>query len=167
MHGNRDFLLGEQFARQSGCHLLPDPTVIELNGERTLLMHGDTLCTDDLEYQQFRSDVRNPEAQRQFLALPLAKRIEVATLYRTESRKRSRNKTEEIMDVNQQAVIDAMHDHDVQQMIHGHTHRPATHQFSVNGHEHRRIVLGDWYQQGSLLSCDANGCQLEVLNPYI
>jgi len=164
MHGNRDFLIGERFVQLSGCRLLEDPTVIELDGKRTLLMHGDTLCTDDVEYQRFRTQVRNPDAQRQFLALPINERIAVAKHYRQESRERSRNKTEEIMDVNQDAVMDVMRRHGVYQLIHGHTHRPAVHSFTLDNHDAQRIVLGDWYEQASILKCSLGKCRLET-NP--
>jgi UDP-2,3-diacylglucosamine hydrolase len=163
MHGNRDFLIGGGFARQSGCRLIADPTVIELNGERTLLMHGDTLCTDDMEYQNLRTHLRNPRTQNTFLALPIEQRIIEAKKYRAESRERSRYKPEEIMDVNQQAVAISMRENNVRQLIHGHTHRPAIHSFFLDGQAARRIVLGDWYKQGSALSCDINGCRLESL----
>jgi UDP-2,3-diacylglucosamine hydrolase len=162
MHGNRDFLIGEGFVKLSGCRLLEDPTVIELDGKRTLLMHGDTLCTDDAEYQRFRAQVRNPDTQRQFLALPVNERIAVAKHYRRESRERSRSKAEEIMDVNQGAVMDIMRRHEVYQLIHGHTHRPAVHSFTLDNHSAQRIVLGDWYEQGSILRCSLGKCRLET-----
>ena len=162
MHGNRDFLIGERFVELSGCRLLEDPTVIELDGKRTLLMHGDTLCTDDAEYQRFRTQVRNPDTQRQFLALPINERIAVAKHYRQESRERSRSKTEEIMDVNQGAVMDIMRRHGVYQLIHGHTHRPAVHSFALDNHSAQRIVLGDWYEQASILRCSLGKCRLET-----
>ena len=161
MHGNRDFLIGEGFAQQTGCRLLPDPTVIDLDGSRTLLMHGDTLCTDDVEYQSFRAQIRNPDTQRQFLNLPINERIIVARHYRNESRERNRNKSEEIMDVNQTAVVEIMHQHGVYRLIHGHTHRPAIHDFDLNGHAAQRIVLGDWYEHSSLLKCGSGNCRLE------
>ena len=163
MHGNRDFLIGERFVQLSGCRLLEDPTVIELDGKRTLLMHGDTLCTDDVEYQHFRTQVRNPDTQRQFLALPINERIALAKHYRQESRERSRSKTEEIMDVNQGAVMDIMRRHEVYQMIHGHTHRPAVHSFTLDNHSAQRIVLGDWYEQASILRCSLGKCGLESM----
>lgn len=163
MHGNRDFLIGKDFARQIGCRLLPDPTVIDLNGSRTLLMHGDTLCTDDVEYQRFRTQVRNPNTQHQFLALPLSERIAVANSYREESRERSRNKANEIMDVNQKTVIDAMRQHGVYRLIHGHTHRPAIHRFTLDHHTAQRIVLGDWYTHASILKCNLRMCRLESI----
>jgi len=163
MHGNRDFLIGEGFVQQTGCRLLPDPTVIDLDGERTLLMHGDTLCTDDLEYQRFRSQVRDPQTQRQFLSLPINERIAVAGHYRKESRERNRYKAEEIMDVNQAAVTDVMRQHGVYRLIHGHTHRPAIHSFTLGGHAAQRIVLGDWYKQARILKCRSGKCSLESI----
>lgn len=151
MHGNRDFLIGQGFAEQTGCRLISDPTTIELDGTPTLLMHGDTLCTDDLEYQQFRRMVRDPEWQRDFLARPLPERRAFAAQARGESKARTQSKAEAIMDVNQQTVERCMRDHNVTQLIHGHTHRPAIHRFSVNGCPMTRIVLGDWYEQKSVL----------------
>lgn len=164
MHGNRDFLMGELFARQSGCLLIPDPTIIEISGERTLLMHGDTLCSDDLEYQRFRTQVRDPETQKQFLGLPIEQRIAVAKHYREQSRLRTRDKSEEIMDVNQQTVADTMREYGVRRLIHGHTHRPAIHSFSLDDRPASRMVLGDWYEQGSMLICNSADCQLKTVN---
>ena len=163
MHGNRDFLIGEDFVRQTGCRLLPDPALIDLDGNRTLLMHGDTLCTDDVEYQRFRSQVRNPDTRREFLARPIDERIAVAKYYRRESRERSSRKAEEIMDVNQSAVMDVMREHGVYRLIHGHTHRPAVHSFTLDSHAAQRIVLGDWYEQGSILRCGGGECRLESI----
>ena len=154
MHGNRDFLLGADYARRAGMSLLPDPSIVELAGERTLLMHGDTLCTDDTEYQKFRTLVRNPEWQRQFLAKPLAERRAFAAMARGESSKQTALKQADIMDVNQAAVEAALRAHGVRRLIHGHTHRPATHRFDLDGEAAERIVLGDWYEQGSVLSLD-------------
>jgi len=152
MHGNRDFLLGANYAERTGMTLLADPTIIDLHGERTLLMHGDTLCTDDLDYQKFRTLVRNPAWQTQFLAKPLAERRVFAAQARGESRKQTAMKPAEIMDVNQNAVASAMRTHDVRRLIHGHTHRPATHRFDLDGQAAERIVLGDWYEQSSVLT---------------
>jgi UDP-2,3-diacylglucosamine hydrolase len=152
MHGNRDFLLGEDYARRAGMALLPDPTVVELRGQRILLMHGDTLCTDDVEYQKFRSVVRDPHWQRAFLAKPLAERRAFAAMARGESSRQTATKQAEIMDVNEQAVLAAVRAHSVRTLIHGHTHRPATHRITVNGQIAERIVLGDWYEQGSVLT---------------
>jgi UDP-2,3-diacylglucosamine hydrolase len=154
MHGNRDFLLGEDYAARSGMTLLIDPTVVTLGGERTLLMHGDTLCTDDVEYQRFRAMVRDPRWQQQFLARPLAERRAFAAQARGESRKQTAEKSAEIMDVNAAAVLAAMRAHEVRKLIHGHTHRPATHRFDLDGAPAERIVLGDWYEQDSVLRVD-------------
>lgn len=150
MHGNRDFLLGEDYAARAGVTLLADPTVVELAGERVLLMHGDTLCTDDAAYLQFRKLVRDPAWQRAFLAKPLAERRAFAAQARGESRKHTANAKPEIMDVNQSAVETAMRTHGVHRLIHGHTHRPATHHFDIDGSKAERIVLGDWYEQSSV-----------------
>lgn len=155
MHGNRDFLLGADYAARAGMTLLADPSVVELGGERVLLMHGDTLCTDDVDYQKFRTLVRNPEWQRQFLAKPLAERRAFAAHARGESSKHTAIKAAEIMDVNKSAVAAALRAHGVRRMIHGHTHRPATHRFDLDGHVAERIVLGDWYEQSSVLSWPA------------
>ncbi|HEY7872522.1 MAG TPA: UDP-2,3-diacylglucosamine diphosphatase [Rudaea sp.] len=150
MHGNRDFLLGEDYAARAGMTLLADPVVIELAGERVLLMHGDTLCTDDAAYLKFRALVRDPAWQRAFLARPLAERRAFAAQARGESRKHTAMAKPEIMDVNQSAVEAAMRAHGVHRLIHGHTHRPTTHHFDVDGMNAERIVLGDWYEQSSV-----------------
>ena len=150
MHGNRDFLLGREYAERAGMTVLEDPFVIELSGERTLLMHGDTLCTDDASYLQFRNLVRNPDWQRAFLAKPLAERRASAAQARGESRKHTASAKPEIMDVNQAAVEAAMRAHGVRRLIHGHTHRPATHYFDTVGMKAERIVLGDWYEESSV-----------------
>lgn len=163
MHGNRDFLLGDGFVRQTGCRLLAEPALIDLGGERVLLLHGDTLCTDDHEYQQFRALVRDPAWQAQFLARPLAERRAMAAQMRETSRQRTGGKPAEIMDVNPETVVAAMRAHGVRTLIHGHTHRPAIHTFELDGQPARRIVLGDWYEQGSALCCAGNACELQSL----
>lgn len=163
MRGNRDFMIGDQFAADSGCTILEDPTVVELYGQRVLLMHGDSLCTDDHEYQAFRKVTRNPEWQRNVLALPLEQRLKMAAAARTESLARNQGKPEAIMDVNQDAVEQAMRDHEVALLLHGHTHRPAVHTFELDGEQAQRIVLGDWYTQGSVLRWNAEGFNLEQL----
>lgn len=163
MRGNRDFLLGDLFARKTGCTLLAEPGLIELAGERVLLLHGDTLCTDDREYQRFRTLVRDPAWQAQFLARPLAERRAMAAQMRETSRQRTGEKPADIMDVNPQAVAAALREHGVRTLIHGHTHRPAVHAFDLDGYPVRRIVLGDWYEQGSLLRCEDRACELQVL----
>lgn len=160
-HGNRDFLLGETFCRHAGCQLLATPCVIGLHGHPTLLLHGDELCTDDQEYQQLRLMLRNPQWQRQFLALPVAARLEQAKALREKSKEAVQQKTYEIMDVNAQTVIDYMERYRVDAMIHGHTHRPAVHTVARGSKEARRYVLGDWHPNGAkILRCDAQGCQL-------
>jgi len=163
MHGNRDFLLGAGFESMSGARLLPDPTVIELYGVPTLLMHGDTLCTDDKAYQQFRQMVRDPQWQAALLAKTPAERIALAREYREMSATQTAQKAEAIMDVNAEAVAAAFREHEVTRLIHGHTHRPAVHELEVDGRAVRRIVLGDWYEQGSVLTCTAEGCELGPL----
>lgn len=165
MHGNRDFLIGEGFARQTGCTLLPDPTSVNLYATPTLLMHGDTLCTDDVEYQEFRNTVRDPAWQKSFLAKPLAERGAFSAQARATSKTRTASKPEYIMDVNQQAVERAIVAHGVTRLIHGHTHRPAVHKFRCNGLEATRIVLGDWYEQGSILRVNRHAALIETLPP--
>ncbi len=151
MHGNRDFLLGDGFASASGTQLIDDPILIELDGTKVLLMHGDTLCTDDIDYQEFRSQIRSPAFCKEFLGYPVEKRMAIASQYREESRNRSKEKSAEIMDVNQAAVEKTMRAYGVHHLIHGHTHRPAQHHFELDGAHAERTVLGDWYQQGSVL----------------
>jgi len=165
MHGNRDFLLGKAFARQSGCILLDDPARIDLYGTPTLLMHGDMLCTDDTEYMAFRNMVRDPAWQEDLLSKPLDERRQLAREMRKSSREQTGGKPESIMDVNQAAVDETITENNVQRLIHGHTHRPATHDLNIAGKPAQRIVLGDWYEQGSILECTANGCQLSSLKP--
>lgn len=163
MHGNRDFLLGAQFAEASGCTLLDDPALIDLYGTPVLLMHGDLLCTDDKEYMAFRAMVRDPQWQHELLSKSLEERQHIAREMRTRSREQTGGKPESIMDVNSAAVVKTMTDHQVQRLIHGHTHRPAIHDLVISGKPAQRIVLGDWYEQGSLLECTSHGCRLEAL----
>jgi UDP-2,3-diacylglucosamine hydrolase len=152
MHGNRDFLLGADYAARAGMTLLADSTIVKLGGERTLLMHGDTLCTDDGDYQKFRTLVRNPQWQAQFLVKSLAERRAFAAQARGESRKHTAAAKPDIMDVNPAAVETAMREHGVRRLIHGHTHRPATHRVNLADQIAERIVLGDWYEQSSVLT---------------
>jgi UDP-2,3-diacylglucosamine hydrolase len=154
MHGNRDFLLGTRFAAACGCTLIADPTLITLGETRTLLMHGDTLCTDDVAYQTFRRQVRDPRWQQQFLALPWEQRVSTAKSVRAESQLQTAAKADYITDVNADAVRLAMRAAGVSQLIHGHTHRQAIHSFDLDGAAARRIVLGDWYEHGSVLKYD-------------
>jgi len=152
MRGNRDFVLGKDFARKAGMTILDDPTIIDLHGQPALLMHGDTLCTDDVDYQKFRRIMHNRWFQRFALALPLSVRRRIAGRLRGQSQKHVARKAETIMDVNQGAVEAVMRAHGVRLLIHGHTHRPATHRFDLGGQTAERIVLGDWYDQSSILT---------------
>ncbi len=163
MQGNRDFLMADKFAEVSGASLIEDPAIIDLYGVPTLLMHGDTLCTDDVDYQKFRIMVRDPLWKKEFFAKPDEERLAMTTKYRKISKDETAKKSMEIMDVNQQAVENIMQEKNINQLIHGHTHRPAIHDFNVNGQAKKRIVLGDWFKHGSVLVCDEKGCQLESL----
>lgn len=151
MRGNRDFLLGEAFAERAGLTLLEDGTVHTLYGRPTLLMHGDTLCTDDVAYQAVRRQVRTPAWQANILAMPLDARRAFAAKAREDSRAHTGRSMETIMDVNAEAVAAAMRRAGVTRLIHGHTHRPAVHALALDGQPAERIVLGDWYEQGSVL----------------
>lgn len=144
MPGNRDFLLGPDFARRASLEILSDPTLIQLGDKAVLLCHGDSLCTDDTGYQAFRSQVRSPTYQAQFLGQPLAVRKQFIEGVRQKSEAAKAGKSAEIMDVNQEAVAALLRTHDHPWLIHGHTHRPAVHDLSVDGHERQRWVLADW-----------------------
>jgi UDP-2,3-diacylglucosamine hydrolase len=163
LHGNRDFLLGSGFCERTGCRLLTDPVVAELDGERVLVTHGDALCTDDHAYQELRSIVRQPYWQRRFLALPLAHREALADEVRAGSRRHIARTVPTIMDVNEQAVARAFRAAAVRRMIHGHTHRPGVHDLTVDGTSAQRIVLGAWYEQGSYLSYERGSFELRAL----
>ena len=163
MHGNRDFLMGAAFAKSTGCIILPDPTRIDLHGIPALLMHGDSLCVDDTEYMNFRATVRDPRWQKEFLNKSAQERDAIVRNFRELSKNSTAAKQPEIMDVNQKSVEAIMRQHHVQHLIHGHTHRPAEHVFNLNGKPATRMVLGDWYEQGSVLRTDAGGWCLEAL----
>ena len=163
LHGNRDFLIGEDFCRQAGCQLLPDPVLTEIGGERVLLTHGDALCTDDHAYQELRSTVRNPGWQRRFLRLSLQDRQLLANEARAGSRAHTARTIPKIMDVNAAAVTAAFEATAVRRIIHGHTHRPAIHDALVAGHPVQRIVLGAWYEQGSYLVYENGRYELRSL----
>ena len=157
MHGNRDFLAAERFARETGASLVDDPMMIDLYGTRTLLLHGDTLCTDDTGYQAFRAQVRNPAWQKATLALPIEERLVLANRMRLESEGAKQAAALEIMDVAPAAVERAFADSGCDLMIHGHTHRPARHVHLVDGTERVRWVLADWYERGSYLEATPGG----------
>lgn len=160
IHGNRDFLVGRRFARASGMTLLPEEQVLTLYGHRLLIMHGDTLCTDDASYLRFRAKVHNPWIQRLFLALPLWVRKRIAARMRADSKQANQHKSQSIMDVNQDAVVATMQRHQVPLLIHGHTHRPAIHTLTLQSETAQRAVLGAWHSRGSMIQLDAAGIQL-------
>ncbi|WP_342321764.1 UDP-2,3-diacylglucosamine diphosphatase [Kosakonia sp. BYX6] len=160
IHGNRDFLLGKRFARASGMQLLPQEQVLDLYGRKVLIMHGDTLCTDDVDYQALRARVHQPWLQTLFLALPLFIRHRVAAKMRAGSSASNNSKTLEMMDVTQQAVVDAMEKHHVQWLIHGHTHRPAVHELTANHAPAYRVVLGAWHSEGSMVRVSETDVEL-------
>jgi UDP-2,3-diacylglucosamine hydrolase len=160
MHGNRDFLLGKRFCEVSGARLLEDPAVEKVGGARTLLMHGDTLCTDDLDYQAWRRIARSREWQREFLAKTLPERRKALQALREKSKEVVGAKPAEIMDVNQGAVREALRAHSLTRLVHGHTHRPARHELEVDGRRCERWVLPDWYEHGGYLAIDDTGPRL-------
>jgi UDP-2,3-diacylglucosamine hydrolase len=164
MHGNRDFLLAAQFCRMSGAELLPDPLIVTLYGEPVLVTHGDALCTDDRAYQRLRATVRDADWQRQFLALSIASRRALAGAARVGSQAHTAAVEYAITDVNADSVAMALRGARTATLLHGHTHRPAIHPLQVDGRPCTRIVLGDWYDQGSLLRWDRNGPELVSLS---
>jgi UDP-2,3-diacylglucosamine hydrolase len=160
MHGNRDFLISNKFCNATGITLLQDPSVIMLHGKTVLLSHGDDLCTDDVEYQKFRLQVRDAKWQEDFLKLPLAVRKNQIEKIRLRSEQEKSKKNTQIMDVNQISINHLLKIyHYPELLIHGHTHRPNKHKIKLDGHDMTRWVLGDWYEQGSYLSCDQTGCK--------
>ena len=163
MHGNRDFLIGERFCRETGATLLEDGAVVEVNGERVLLMHGDALCTDDVSYQRLRRIVRNPIVRWVLRRMTLEQRRALARKMRAGSREHVGTTAPEIMDVNAAAVAQALRAAGVRTLVHGHTHRPAVHELEIDGMPSRRIVLGDWYAQGSVLEWSRDSFSLRAL----
>ena len=166
IHGNRDFLIGKAFCRETGIELLEDGTVIDLYGRRVLLMHGDLLCIDDHAYQRLRRIVRNPIVQFVMRSLTLRRRQKLAERMRAGSKEHIKSMdiaAPQIMDVNQEEVRRTMERFGVDCIIHGHTHRPAVHEMQIDGKPAVRIVLGDWYEQGSVLRWDQRGFELARL----
>jgi UDP-2,3-diacylglucosamine hydrolase len=161
MHGNRDFLIGQQFAEETGCQMLADPTLVDMFGHKTLLMHGDTLCTRDTDYLTFRNMVRSPLWQADFLAKPVEERAAIADNIRDISKEKTGQKQYEIMDVTLSEVEKVMTEQGVQLLIHGHTHRPAIHQLQINGKTAERVVLGDWHSAGWKITFTEDGYKLE------
>lgn len=151
MHGNRDFLIGQRFADETGCQLIPDPTVINLFGTQTLLMHGDSLCVHDVSHQRFRKYAYNPKINRFFTMLPLAIRKRLASYARSKSKQSISQKDRQIMDVCTDEVKRVLSAHNADVLIHGHTHRPGVHQIDSNGQQKQRIVMSDWHDTASIL----------------
>ena len=164
MHGNRDFMIGDEFATETGVTILQDPELIDLHGEKVLLSHGDALCTDDVEYQRFRAMTRNPEWQAMMLAKTIQERIAHALEARQGSVEHGKSLDDEITDVNQSAVEALIRKHGVDILLHGHTHRPAIHEVRLGDRTATRIVLGDWFEQGSVVRWDADGPRLEEMS---
>lgn len=158
LHGNRDLLMGEALANACLATLIGEPTLIDLYGTPTLLSHGDTLCTDDVDYQAFRAQVHNPAFQKEFLAQPLSARKTYIMQLRSRSDTEKQHKRMEIMDVNQDAVAKMLRHYHYPRLIHGHTHRAYRHEHVVDGKPCVRWVLGDWDKDGNALRCDADGC---------
>ena len=163
MHGNRDFMVGDDFAAETGVTILPDPVAVDLYGKHVLLSHGDALCTDDFEYQKIRVMTRNPDWQAMIRQKPLEERLLLAKAAREESKARGQTLDMVIIDVNQDAVKRMLLDYGVDILLHGHTHRPDIHFVELGDRVAKRIVLGDWYDQGSVLSWDEHGPVLNSL----
>ena len=162
IHGNRDFLLGSVYAQKSSMTLLPESHVIDLYGKRVVIMHGDTLCTRDINYQKFRKKSRSWWWQSLVKSLPLFVRKKIAANYRKRSAAATAMKPQDIMDVTNSEVVKCLENNKSQLLIHGHTHRPAIHELTANNKKAKRIVLGDWYQQGAWLKVTPNS--MELLN---
>ncbi len=158
MHGNRDFLFGRRGAARARVEIIPDPTLVDLYGTPTLLMHGDTLCTDDFAYLAQRARYRRPWVLAGFLALPRALRVAIGRHFRRKSERAKRVTAPTIMDANADAVAQVLREHGYPRLVHGHTHRPARHEHVVDGRRCDRWVLPDWYARGGWLRCDASGC---------
>jgi len=164
IHGNRDFLLGKKYAQSCGMHLLPEVATIELYGQKVVVMHGDTLCTRDVDYQKFRKKSRSWWWQTMIKSLPLFVRKKIAANYRKRSAESTAMKSEEIMDVTESEVVKSLTSHNSQTLIHGHTHRPNIHSIEANGKPAKRYVLGDWYTQGAWLKVDEHNMELLTKN---
>ena len=167
MRGNRDYLMSQRFAKMTGGQLLNDETLITLNGEKVLLMHGDTLCSEDVKYQVFRRIVNNVLSRNVFMLFPYFLRSEIWHKIRGAAKKSAQNKSEYIIDVFQPTVEKVMKKHDVYCLIHGHTHRQAVHKFKIDGQDARRIVIGDWVQEDSVLVSDKDGLRLLHVDEYL
>lgn len=160
IHGNRDFLLGQRFAKKSTMILLPEVDLIDLYGESVVIMHGDTLCTRDIDYQKFRKKSRSWWWQAMIKSLPLFVRKKIAADYRKKSATATAFKSQDIMDVTPDEVVKSLENYHSQLLIHGHTHRPAVHELIANNQQAKRVVLGDWYEQGAWLKVTPTSMQL-------
>ena len=165
MHGNRDFMISKNFCSSLGVILLDDPTIININNKKILLMHGDTLCTEDVKYQDFRKTVRSKEWQKEMLSKPLKERLALAESLRMKSAAATEIKDDFIMDVNQKEVIKVFEKNDINMIIHGHTHRPNIHKVTHNNKSYERVVLGDWYEKSFILRISNH--QLIIDKDYI
>ena len=163
MHGNRDFVIGAKFAEETGVVILDDPHPIEMFGRQVLLSHGDAFCIDDIEYQRARAKTRDPQWQAMMLAKPLQERLDFAEQARLQSEQHKEQSSQQIMDVNQGAIVEIFRETSVAILLHGHTHRPAVHKFDLGERTVTRIVLGDWYEQGSVVRWDEQGPRLEAM----
>jgi len=163
MHGNRDFMIGREFANETGVEVLKDPHRTNLYGQKALLSHGDVFCTDDVQYQKIRAMTRDPEWQAKMRAKPLKERLRIAEEARRQSLEQTLNLSMNIMDVNQDEIKNAIIKYGVDVLLHGHTHRPDVHTVDLGGRKAKRIVLGDWYQQGSVVRWNMRGPKLETL----
>lgn len=167
MRGNRDYLMSQRFSEVTGGQLLHDETLITLDGERVLLMHGDTLCSEDVKYQVFRRIVNNVFSRNLFMLFPYALRSKIWHKIRGAAKISAQNKSEYLIDVTQATVEKVMKKHDVLCLIHGHTHRQAVHEFKIDGKDAKRIVLGDWIQEDSVLVSDKDGFRLLRIDEYL
>ena len=163
MHGNRDFLVGETFARETGVSILSDPVLVNLHGASVLLSHGDVFCTDDIQYQQLRAMTRDPQWQADFREKSIEDRTAIAVEVRQQSLEYGKNLDEEIADVNNDAIVEVLRKYDAEILLHGHTHRPAVHKLDLGERIATRIVLGDWFEQGSVVRWDVDGPRLQSL----
>jgi UDP-2,3-diacylglucosamine hydrolase len=167
MRGNRDFHLNKEFAKATGCTLIEDPTEITLDNQKVLIMHGDTLCTDDVKYQKWRKFITNPFIKWIYFIMPYALRKKIARNVRSYAADAVQKKSPEITDVTQTAVKETMNNYKVETLIHGHTHRQAIHDIDLNGTTAKRIVLGDWYEKDCVLIHDEKGFRFERVQDYI
>jgi UDP-2,3-diacylglucosamine hydrolase len=167
IRGNRELVLDQHFATLSGCTLLPDQAVVDIAGEKILLMHGDLLCTDDKKYQAFRRFAENSLIKKLFVALPLKVRVLLTRRLGQIMYQSKLQKPDVIMDVNQATVLSSMLASHVRELIHGHTHRPGVYQFELNGQAARRIVLGDWYENCEILVCTDQHRELMPIQQYL